>query len=211
MPLHVATRSNRSLGSRTSDLLGGQIAPWSELPAEEADYDRYGPQWWVLGEREYANVAYRASSGDEPFDDLRAAQITTARKTALTLSGTETRAGRDNGGVVGDRRAGLPRHRVACRRRRGRGDLRVLPAAPVQHELAGGLRGGIRYLRRRLLHSVRDPSCRCRSTVAADPRRRARSGRRAARGRWAVDSPACVGSLSPVRKPRQRMERSSSQ
>ena len=86
------------IGIAYSALLGGQIAPWSELPAEEADYDRYGPQWWVLGAREYANVAYRASSGDEPYDDLRAAQITTARKTALTLSGTETRAGRDAAG-----------------------------------------------------------------------------------------------------------------
>ena len=86
------------IGIAYSNLLRNQIAPWSELPPEETDYDRYGPQWWVLGAREYANTAYRASSGYEAYDDLRAAQITTARKTALTLSGTEARAGRDAAG-----------------------------------------------------------------------------------------------------------------
>ena len=86
------------IGIAYLNLLRNQIAPWSELPPEEADYDRYGPQWWVLGAREYTSVAYRVSSGDETYDDLRAAQITRARKTALTLSGTETRAGRDAAG-----------------------------------------------------------------------------------------------------------------
>ncbi len=79
-------------------LLRFQAAPLSELPAAEEDSSSYGPEWLTLGAREYASTAYRVSSGDETFDDLRAAQITTAQKTALTLSGTETRAGRDAAG-----------------------------------------------------------------------------------------------------------------
>ncbi len=79
-------------------LLRDKVAPLGELPAAEDDYSRRGPQWLLLGTREYANALYRAETGSEAYELLRIAQIAPARRTALPLSSMETRAGRDAAG-----------------------------------------------------------------------------------------------------------------
>ena len=79
-------------------LLRDKVAPLDELPAAEDGYSRRGPQWLLLGTREYANALYRAETGSEAYELLRIAQIAPARRTALPLSSMETRAGRDTAG-----------------------------------------------------------------------------------------------------------------
>ena len=79
-------------------LLRDKVAPLGELPAAEDGYSSRGPQWLLLGTREYVNARYRAETGSEAYELLRIAQIAPARRTALPLSSMETRAGRDAAG-----------------------------------------------------------------------------------------------------------------
>ena len=79
-------------------LLRDKVAPLGELPPAEEGYSRRGPQWLLLGTREYVNARYRAETGSEAYELLRIAQIAPARRTALPLSSMETRAGRDAAG-----------------------------------------------------------------------------------------------------------------
>ena len=86
------------VGRAYIELLRDTVAPFSELPAAEEGYSRRGPQWLLLGTREYANALYRAETGSEPYDRLRIALVAPARRTTLPLSSMETRAGRDAAG-----------------------------------------------------------------------------------------------------------------
>ena len=99
--IHLASCEQpfKSLVGRTYFyVLRDQLGPWSDLPPAEDGYDRRGPQWLVLGTREYANAAYRAATGSETYDELRTAQIANAKNTALPMSSTETGDGRDTAG-----------------------------------------------------------------------------------------------------------------
>ncbi len=86
------------VGRAYIELLRDKVAPLGELPAAEEGYSSRGPQWLLLGTREYANALYRAETGSATYDRLRIAQIAPARRTALPLSSMETRAGRDAAG-----------------------------------------------------------------------------------------------------------------
>ena len=86
------------VGRAYIELLRDTVAPFSELPAAEEGYSRRGPQWLLLGTREYVNALYRAETGSETYRQLRAALVAPARRTTLPLSSMETRAGRDAAG-----------------------------------------------------------------------------------------------------------------
>ena len=79
-------------------LLRDKVAPLGELPPADDGYSRRGPQWLLLGTREYVNARYRAETGSEAYELLRIARIAPARRTPLPLSSMETRAGRDAAG-----------------------------------------------------------------------------------------------------------------
>ncbi len=86
------------VGRAYIELLRDTVAPLAELPPADDGYSRRGPQWLLLGTREYANALYQAETGSETYTQLRAAQIAPARRTTLPLSSMETRAGRDAAG-----------------------------------------------------------------------------------------------------------------
>ena len=86
------------VGRAYIELLRDTVAPLSELPPAEDGYSRRGPQWLLLGTREYVNALYQAETGSETYEQLRTAHIAPARRTTLPLNSMETRAGRDAAG-----------------------------------------------------------------------------------------------------------------
>ena len=86
------------VGRAYIEFLRDTVAPLSELPPAEDGYSRRGPQWLLLGTREYVNALYQAETGSETYEQLRTAHIAPARRTTLPLNSMETRAGRDAAG-----------------------------------------------------------------------------------------------------------------
>ena len=87
------------VGRAYIELLRDTVAPLSELPPAEDGYSRRGPQWLLLGTREYVNALYRAETSDETYEQLRTARLAPARRTTLPLSSMATRDGRDAAGL----------------------------------------------------------------------------------------------------------------